>query len=62
MFQIWKHQLIKDMEEAAKEEATIAREKGDVDPDGVPYITVYLDRGWSNRSYGHNYNAASGVV
>lgn len=50
------------MEAAALEEAKIAVENGHVDPDGVPYITVYLDGGWSHRSYGHNYNAASGVV
>lgn len=50
------------MENAAKEEATIAIENGDVDADGIPYITVYVDGDWSKRSYGHNYNAASGVV
>jgi len=33
-----------------------------VDPDGVPWITVYVDGGWSKRTYGHGYNAASGVV
>lgn len=30
--------------------------------DGTPYITVIADGGWSKRSYGHGYNAASGVV
>lgn len=50
------------MEIAGKEERNIACSRGDVDPDGVPFVTVYLDGGWSKRSYGHNYNAASGVV
>jgi hypothetical protein len=50
------------MDATGKEEYKIAREKGDVDQDGVAHITVFLDGGWSKRSYGHNYNAASGVV
>lgn len=50
------------MEEAGKEEKKWAIQNGQTDKNGVPYITVYLDGGWSHRSYGHNYNAASGVV
>ncbi|KAJ8909537.1 hypothetical protein NQ315_002087 [Exocentrus adspersus] len=57
----WHNQLIGDFSKAGKEEARIATEKGNVDPDGVPFITVYLDGGWSKRSYGHAYNAASGA-
>lgn len=53
---------ITDMEAAGKEEHAIAVEKGHVDSDGIPWISVYLDGGWSKRSYGHSYNAASGVV
>jgi len=33
-----------------------------MDSDGVSWTTVYLDGGWSHRSYGHSYNASSGVV
>lgn len=51
-----------DIDEAHKEEIRMAIEKNNVDPDGMPYITVVLDGGWSKRSYGHNYNALSGVV
>lgn len=50
------------MENAAAEERKIALENGHVGSDGIPYITVLLDGGWSKRSYGHSYNAASGVV
>lgn len=50
------------MKEAGKEEYKIAVEKGHIDEDGIPFITVCVDGGWSKRSYGHNYNAASGVV
>lgn len=39
-----------------------ALEKGHVDKDGVPFISVYVDGGWCKRTYGHAYNAASGVV
>lgn len=53
---------MKDTKEAHKEEIKIAVGKNHVDPDGIPYITVVLDGGWSKRSYGHNYSALSGVV
>lgn len=50
------------MEDAHKQEIEIALSKKHIDADGVPYITVVLDGGWSKRSYGHNYSAMSGVV
>lgn len=50
------------MEKAGKEERDLAMQRNDVDEEGIPFITVYLDGGWSKRSYGHNYNAACGVV
>lgn len=50
------------MSKAGKEENAIAKEKGHVDADGIPFISVYVDGGWSKRSYGHNYDAASGAV
>lgn len=50
------------MEEAGKKERELALENGDVDPNGMPFITVLVDGGWSKRSYGHSYNAHSGVV
>lgn len=59
---MWQSEAVKDMTKAAEEERTIAIQNGNIDKNGVPCITVYLDGGWSKRSYGHNYNAASGVV
>lgn len=51
------------MEEAAREEAELARAEGRVDPvTGVPEITVVVDGAWCKRSYKTNYNALSGVV
>ncbi|KAI4456610.1 exonuclease phage-type/recb c-terminal domain-containing protein [Holotrichia oblita] len=50
------------MENAGKEELQLAKEKNNVDINGVGQVTVYADGGWSKRSYGHTYNAASGVV
>lgn len=35
---------------------------GNVNSDGYGCIEVYSDGGWSKRSYGHNYNAASGIA
>ncbi|KAK4880779.1 hypothetical protein RN001_008925 [Aquatica leii] len=56
----WHDNMIEEFAEAGKEEAKIASENGNIDDDGIPYITVYLDGGWSKRSCGHNYDAASG--
>nr|XP_022901404.1 uncharacterized protein LOC111414324 [Onthophagus taurus] len=49
------------MIEAGKEEASLATQVGDVDDDGIPFITVIADGGWCKRSYKTNYNALSGV-
>lgn len=51
-----------EMKDAGEKERTIAIEKGRVDTDGIPYITVIADGAWSKRSYKVNYNALSGVV
>lgn len=50
------------MKEAAKQEADLAIAAGDVDDDGIPYITVVVDGAWCKRSYKSNYSALSGVV
>ena len=42
--------------EVGGKEKKIAIEKGHVSEDGVPYVTAYVDGGWSKRSYGHNFN------
>lgn len=60
--QLWKDGLIESMIAAGIEESAIARNIGHVDDNDVPYISVYVDGGWSKRSYGHSYNAASGAV
>lgn len=59
---MWRDDIADKMKEAGAEEHRIALEKGHVDDDGIPYIDVYLDGGWSKRSYGHSYNANSGAV
>lgn len=52
----------KATEEAAKEEAQLAYDNGDISKDGIPMISVVADGAWSKRSYRSNYNALSGVV
>lgn len=47
---------------AAMKEYNYAEESNLIGDDGTAPITVYVDGGWSKRSYGHNYDAASGVV
>ncbi|KAJ8928841.1 hypothetical protein NQ314_018538 [Rhamnusium bicolor] len=51
-----------EIEKAGKEEADIAKEKEDVDEDGIPCITVISYGAWSKRSYKTNYDALSGVA
>ncbi|CAH0387098.1 unnamed protein product [Bemisia tabaci] len=54
---MWIERWKKDMIEAAEDEITI--QKGYDDKDGVPFIAVVADGGWSHRSYGHSYTAKS---
>ncbi|XP_074034660.1 uncharacterized protein [Leptinotarsa decemlineata] len=52
----------KVMKEAGKEEAELTKILGEIDENGVPFITVVADGAWSKRSYYNvNCNAASGV-
>jgi hypothetical protein len=51
-----------EMKKAAEEEARIAVERGSVDSDGTPLITVVADGSWCKRSYRTNYSSLSGVV
>lgn len=60
--ELWDKALTEETIVAGIEERQIATEKGQIDNEGIPWTTVYLDGGWSKRSYGHSYNAASGVV
>lgn len=60
--QVWKDHLDKSIAEAGKKEYLMAVKNGDLDEDGTPFTTVIVDGGWSKRSYGHNFNASSGVV
>ncbi|XP_072375407.1 uncharacterized protein [Diabrotica undecimpunctata] len=58
----WIEGLWKSMEEAGIKERELAIAEGQLDSDGIPWTTVYCDGGWSHRSYGHSYNASSGVA
>lgn len=58
----WEATAAAEMEEAAMEEARLARELDQVDKDGVPLITVVADGAWCKRSYRTNYSSLSGVV
>lgn len=52
----------KEMELAAREEAQLAIESGEVGPDGIPHISVVADGSWCKRSYRTQYNSLSGAV
>lgn len=59
--EIWET-LLYSMKEAAEEEIELARQRREQpDEEGFWRIPVVVDGGWSKRSYGHNYNANSGV-
>ena len=40
----------------------MAKEKDDVDENGIPMITVIADGAWCKRSYCSAYNARSGAA
>ncbi|KAJ8873022.1 hypothetical protein PR048_026638 [Dryococelus australis] len=50
------------MEQAAEEDRQHAIVEGYADKDGVPYVMVIIEGGWSHRSYGHSYVAKSVVA
>ncbi|KAF2895165.1 hypothetical protein ILUMI_11008 [Ignelater luminosus] len=60
--QVPKTSIFNNMQAAGEEERALAISNGNIDEDGVPYITVTVDGGWSKRSYGHSYTANSGVL
>lgn len=53
---------INSMYEAAKIEAKLAIEAGEIDVDGMPLVTVVADGSWCKRSYNTMYNSPSGMV
>lgn len=57
----WEETAVREMKEAAEEEAKAAIARGDVDDDGVPFITVVTDGCWSKRAFNKNFTALSGV-
>lgn len=62
MLQKWKECIWEEIEAAGQEEKSLAIQNKQVDENGMPWITVYLDGAWSKRSYGHTYDAHSGIV
>lgn len=58
----WEKSALEEMRLAAEEEKHLAVERGDVDQDGVPLLTVVADGSWAKRSYRTTYNSLSGVV
>ncbi|EFA07715.1 hypothetical protein TcasGA2_TC002192 [Tribolium castaneum] len=59
---VWQQLLFDQMQEAGRAEKELAIKAGDISKDGVPFITVVTDGGWSHRSHGHRYNVNSGVA
>ena len=56
-----KEQLLQSMSEAGEQEKSQAIANNHFHQ-GVPYISVVADGGWSKRSHKHSYNAKSGVA
>lgn len=59
--QTWEQHLLAKMTAAGQRERDIAIAKGDVE-NGIPFISVIGDGGWSKRTYGHGFGASAGVV
>lgn len=53
---------VKVMDDAAKNEAQLAIQAGDIDKDGTPLVAVVADGSWCKRSYKTMYNSPSGMV
>jgi hypothetical protein len=53
---------LEEMKETIDEEKQLAIERGDVDENGVPLLTVVADGSWAKRSYKCNYSSLSGMV
>lgn len=53
---------VKAMDDAAKIEAELAIQAGDIDADGTPLVAVVADGSWCKRSYKTMYNSPSGMV
>lgn len=56
------HATLQSMLEAGAQEKEIAIQKGSVDRDGVPLVTVLCDGMWGTRTYKNKYNSQSGTV
>ncbi|KAG8183844.1 hypothetical protein JTE90_005308 [Oedothorax gibbosus] len=57
--QAWEVSALQKMEVAVNEEKMKALELGEVDKNGIPFITVTADGSWSKRSYKTNYSSLS---
>lgn len=53
---------VETMNSALEEEKRLAKERKDIDRDGFFNICAIVDGGWCKRTYGHGYNASSGVA
>ncbi|GBO33029.1 hypothetical protein AVEN_224575-1 [Araneus ventricosus] len=58
----WEVTALKEMELAVSEERSLAIQRGDVDSEGIPLLTVVVDGSWAKRSYKTNYASLSGVA
>ncbi|GFX47936.1 transposable element Tcb2 transposase [Trichonephila clavipes] len=59
--EVMKSYAQEEMVKAILDEKQLAESRGDIDSDGYYCITLIVDGGWCKRSYGHGYNASSGV-
>lgn len=58
----WEKCALDEMKQANEIEKSLAIQKGDVDSEGVPLLTVIVDGTWAKRSYRNNYSSLSGCV
>ncbi|XP_030019778.1 uncharacterized protein LOC115439875 [Manduca sexta] len=58
----WHTHLTEEITKAGEQERCIAIEKGNISSDGTPYVTVFVDGGWSKSTYGHNLDPLAGMA
>lgn len=58
----WEQCATEEMKIAVEEEKEMAVQRGDIDTERIPLLTVIVDGTWSKRSYRTNYASLSGAV
>ena len=60
--ELWNQEIETEIEENVREASKNAVQRGDVDEDGMPLLTVVADGTWGKRSLSRHFNSLSGAA